>query len=125
MNSGKDRGQFGGFRFQGADAGRGQQIAILSQLKPQQRFIGFLQDAADLVNPIGFATSATGSAITGSDGCCRAQNLISNHLALSAVRKRIRHRHHSQCKFLCSGLKLFSIHSARMGSSGLLWKPKS
>ena len=65
MNSGKNGGEFGGFLLKAADSSRWQQSVLLRKLKPQERFVGFLQCAPDFVDPIGFTAGATSSTIAG------------------------------------------------------------
>ena len=125
MNSGKDGGQLGGFGLQGGESRGWQQTAVLCELKPKKRFINFLQYAADLINPIGFASSPTRCAITRGYSGCGPHDLVRNHLALGVSRQSIGHCHNSQSKLFRSGLQLFSIHPRNVRGSASVRKHKS
>jgi len=113
VNNSEDGGKFGGFLFERANLSRGQQAAFFRELKPEERFISFFQYPADFVNPVGFAASAAGGAITRSNGSRGPQDLLPDHSSLDAARQRIGHFHNPQRKSLCWSLQFFTIHTAQ------------
>ena len=122
MNSGKDRGQFGGLGLQLADSFGREQGAFFSQFKPQERFVRFFQNSADLVDPISLASRSARSPVTRGDSGCRPHDLVRNDLALRVSRQGIGHGHNSQSELFGSGLQLFSIHAQICCNWAFAWK---
>jgi hypothetical protein len=124
VNSGKNCSEFAGFCLQLADSPSGKQGTFLHKFQPEERLVGFLQDPADLVDPVSVASRAAGGAITRSDCGCRAHYLVSNDFAFGRPWQSVGHSHNAQCELFCSGLKLFSIHPGNLRASVFAWKHK-
>jgi len=96
VNSGKESSQFRRLRLQGDEPPRRQQIAILCGFESPERFVGLLQYPSDLINPTGFAPSATGSAVTRRRCGCGSQDLACDHFSFGIAGQRVRHLHYPE-----------------------------
>ena len=86
MNRGEDGGEFAGFLVEVREAFWREEPVFLDEFEPQQGFIGLLQGATDLVDPVGSTTRAAGGAVTGGDCGGRTQDLRRRHPPLCALR---------------------------------------
>ncbi len=101
MNSDEKRGQFFRFALEGADSASGEQTALFGEFQPKERFVSFLQNASNFINPICFAAGAAGRTVTGGDGCRRTKNLSGYNFALLIMRQSVSHCHYAKRKSLC------------------------
>jgi len=76
---GHDRDEFIGFLFHWQRVGRGDGTVFTQEFQPEGGFVGFLKSAAELGDELFMGSGARGFADMGSDGCARAQQLLSKH----------------------------------------------
>jgi len=71
-----------------------QEAARTDQFQPQNAFIGLLQRASDLVDPVCAAAGAARGSVSGGNRRGGPENLVAQDSSFGALGQGIRHAHH-------------------------------